>query len=79
MVNKAFQLYISISISFRFKQSLRKLYKIKTFLCHSLLKEDQKKENGRGIRSNVEVLFNVHSIVFLNNELRMTNVIRTLS
>lgn len=79
MVNKAFQLYKSTSISFKFKQSLRKWYKIKTFSCHSLLKEEQKKENGRGIRAYVEVFFKVHSIVVLNNELRMTNVIKPLS
>lgn len=52
---------------------------MKTFSCHSLLKEEQNKENGRGIRAYVEVIFNVHSIVFLNNELRMTNVIRTVT
>lgn len=44
MVNKAFQLYISTSITFRFKQRLRKWYKIKTCSCHFLLKEEQKKK-----------------------------------
>lgn len=49
---------------------------MKIFLCYFLLKEEQNKENGRGIRVYVEVIFNVYLIVFLNNELRMINVIR---